>query len=156
MIRTGELIQESNDKGPTRLVRVAYDGDEKDAQLVDFGGVVSAPIKGAQMLIIPSDGDEGKLYAIALAPPADRVDGNKPGENRVKNLKTGALIEQNEDGTMTISSPGTITLSAPTIVLAGDIQLGEAGASRELALVDTVTSDGATNVSNLATKVTAV
>tara|TARA_R110000824_G_scaffold95990_11_gene230353 strand:+ start:12299 stop:12664 length:366 start_codon:yes stop_codon:yes gene_type:complete len=111
MIRTGELIKESNDKGPTRLVRVAYDGDEKDAQLVDFGGVVSAPIKGAQMLIIPSDGDEGKLYAIALAPPADRIDGNKPGENRVKNLKSGALIEQTEGKSTNISDNDVVITS---------------------------------------------
>jgi phage gp45-like len=111
MIRTGQLIEESKDTGPHRLVRVAYDGDEKDAALIDFGGVVSAPLKGAQMLIIPADGDEGKLYAIALAPPKDRIDGNKPGENRIRQLKTGAQIEQT-DGKKTNISDGDVVITS--------------------------------------------
>lgn len=125
--RTGELIEESKDTGPHRLVRVAYDGDERDAMLIDFGGIVNAPIKGSMMLIIPADGDEGKLYAIAYAPPKDRIDQNKPGENRIRNLKTNAQIEQNDDGTTNITSPGKITIEAPEIVLKGDVHLGDEG-----------------------------
>ena len=49
-----------------------------------------------------------------------------------------------------------VTIKAPTIVLEGAIELGAAGASRELALRDTVTTDGAKNISSLSTKVKAV
>ena len=46
-----------------------------------------------------------------------------------------------------------IVLDAATIVLSGDIKLGSEDASRELALKDTTTTDGAKNSGNLATKV---
>lgn len=154
MIRTGELTEESKDEGPFRLVRVASDGDEKDAVLVDFGGVVSAPLKGSQVLLIQADGEDGKLYAIAFAPPADRIDQNKPGENRIKNLKTGALFEQNEDGSVNINAPGKLTINAPDIVLEGNTHLG--GEGGELVhRKDDLDSDGDAAVGS-ATKVYAV
>lgn len=111
----GELIEESNDKGPYRLARVRFDGDEQDVHLLDFGGIVNAPLKDAQVLLFHVDGQPGKLFGIAMSAPKDRIDGNKPGENRVKNLKTGALIEQTDgkkttmqDETVVIKSPGGI------------------------------------------------
>jgi phage gp45-like len=154
-VRTGELIEESKDQGPFRIARVQVDGDEKDVILVNDHGLVSAPLKGSQMLLLQADGEDGKIYAIALAPPKDRIDGNKPGENRAKNLKTGALFEQTDEKRTNLQDE-TIFLKAKKIVLeSDDIRFGSDGASRELALKDTVDDQGHANVGNLATKVKA-
>ncbi len=51
----------------------------------------------------------------------------------------------------------TITLKATTVVLeCGDVRLGSKDATRQLALIGTVTTDGAANVSNLSTAVKAI
>lgn len=138
-IRTGELIEESKDKGPFRLARAAFDGDEKDVILINDHGIISAPLKGSHLILLEADGEDGKIYAIAFAPPAQRIDQNKPGENRIKNLKTMALIEQTDEGHTNIYTPknatikadgdveveakGKVTVKAPNIELEGEIKI---------------------------------
>ena len=142
MIRQAALIEVSKDVGPFRIVRASSDGDEKDAQVVNTGGIVSGPVEGSQVLLFQADEDDGKLYALVFAPPKDRVDNVKPGENYIRNILTGATIQQLEDGTMNITSPGKITITAPEIALDGEVILGAAEGGALVHRVGDTDSDG--------------
>ncbi len=147
MIMEAEVIGVSNDQGPYKIVRVRADEHEFNATVVENGGYHQSPMLGSTVTLALLDGDMGKARIIGGGQaPAERIDGQKEGEVTVINHKSGAWIKIDDDG--------TVTINATKVVLAsGNIRLGSSGAARELALKDTATTDGATNVANLATKV---
>lgn len=108
-MRWGEVVGASNDKGPYKLVRVQSDGQEVTAIVLEPYGVQGSPMKKGQAILIPIDGDEGKMVAIIMPPPAKRTDGQKEGEVSYPNHDTGNTIKHDVDGNTTITTPsGTI------------------------------------------------
>lgn len=110
-IRIGYVHEESQDKGPHKMLKVVADGKPMDAKVVDLNGFTGSPLKDSEVLILTADDDDGKAYAIPLGPPtANRVDGLKPGEADIRNHKRGQTIKLDDDGHMTITNQaGTIT-----------------------------------------------
>lgn len=104
--RWGEVVKPSNDKGPYKLVRVQSDGHEVTAIVLEPYGVQGSPLKGGQALMIPIDGDEGKMVAIIMPPPAKRTDEQKEGEVSYPNHDTGNFIKHDADGNTTIQTKG--------------------------------------------------
>ena len=102
-----ELIEVSEDKGPYMLVRAAADGDEFTVRVASPHGLASSPLKGSLIAVQCPDGDLGKACGTIEPPPADRIDGQKEGEVRIKNLKTGKqqIIELDDDGNILLKSP---------------------------------------------------
>ena len=146
--RRAVITQVSEDTGPFRLVTVESDGTPYDAQITFPYGVEGNPIKGSNVFLIPIEGEPGQFVGLPEPPPKDRVDGLKEGEVNLQNYKTGNSIKMDKDG--------TITITATKIVLVGDVELGAAGATRELALKNTTDDAGHKNVGDLSTKVKAV
>lgn len=105
-IRWGELIEESNDAGPYKLVRARSDGHEFTVKIMETYGVQSSAPKGSHLLIIPIDDDLGKAIAFAIPPAKDRVDGHKPGETRFKNHVAGQSYLQDKDGNIIEDASG--------------------------------------------------
>ena len=65
------------------------------------------------MVFLP-DGDEGKAVAVIMAPPKDRVDGQKPGMVTVKNHAKGQHMVMDDDGNVIIRSPnGIVHINPP-------------------------------------------
>lgn len=96
--RWAEIIGESNDKGPFKLLRVRSEGHEFDCIVMDPYGLQSSPIKDGQAWILPFNGDNGQAIAFVLPPPAKRVDQQKPGEVSLKNHVTGNRRYMDNDG----------------------------------------------------------
>lgn len=117
--RWGDLIEVSNDKGPYKLAKFRSDSHEFMAQIIDPYGIQGSPPKGSQALLIPVDGDEGKMIAFVMPPPKDRSDGLKAGEAQLKNHVAGQFIYQMENGDTVVSNKdGTavITLTAAGVI----------------------------------------
>lgn len=106
----------SADKGPFKRMRVEADGHEFSVQVLEPYGLQSSPIKGGQVAIIPMDGDMSKCLAIAMPPPADRVDGQKEGEVTLRNHKAGQNFKFDEDGTATLETPKDIIFKSGGII----------------------------------------
>lgn len=107
-------------------------------------GAASSPPIGSVGLCIPMGGDRTRMVCVASETPGTRPVGLGAGHT---------VIYENGDTKITLAD-NTITLKASMIVLESpSIKLGSAGASRELALKDSV--DDATNkiIGDLATKV---
>jgi len=111
-----ELIEVSADKGPYMLARAAADGDEFDVRIHNQHGVASNPLKGSLILVNCPDGDLGKAVGMIEPPPADRIDQQKEGEVRIKNLKSGKqqTVELDDDGNILMTSPNGIIHINPT------------------------------------------
>lgn len=143
----GEIIEESNDKGPYKLVKMRADGHEFVATILEPYGVQGSPIAKGQGLVIPVDGDMGKAVVIPMPPPAARVDQQKPGELTLINHKAGITIKLADDG--------TVTITATKIVLDGNVYLGGEAGAKEVHRKDDIDSDGDAAVTH-ASKVWAV
>lgn len=112
MIRRGVVTKVSNDKGPHKLVTVKSEGQEFEVEVWETDGSESNPLEGSRCLLLPVQGDNGEMVAMIGAPPAERVDGQKPGEKTYKNHKTGNFIKHDDDGNTIISSPnGTVHIN---------------------------------------------
>lgn len=105
-IRWGEVVAASNDKGPYKLVRVQSEGHEVSAIVLEPYGIQGSPLKKGQAILIPIDGDEGKMVALVMPPPAKRTDQQKEGEVSYLNHETGNAIKHDADGNTTITTPG--------------------------------------------------
>ena len=104
--RWGEVTEVSNDKGPYKLVRVQSDGQEVTAIVIEPYGIQGSPLKKGQAILFPMDGDEGKMVALIMPPPAKRVDQQKEGEVSYINHDTGNVMKHDADGHTTITTPG--------------------------------------------------
>lgn len=104
--RWGEVVKASNDKGPYKLIRVQSDGHELTAIVLESYGVQGSPLNKGQCLLLPIDGDEGKMVAIVMPPPSKRTDQQKEGEVTYINHDTGNSIKHDVDGNTTIELPG--------------------------------------------------
>lgn len=102
--RHAQLIEVSNDKGPYKLVRAQSEGHEFTALIIEPTGVQSSPLKDSQLLILGINDDTGQAVAIALPPPAQRVDGQKEGEATYQNHKRGQNIKLDDDGNVTVTA----------------------------------------------------
>jgi phage gp45-like len=102
--RWGELVKVSNDKGPFKMIRVQSDGHEVSAKVIEPYGVQGSPVKDSIVLMFPLDGDEGKMVALVMPPPAKRTDQQKPGEVSYVNHDTGNAMKHDADGTTTTTT----------------------------------------------------
>ena len=107
--RWGNLIEVSNDKGPYKLAKFESDKHQFTAQIIDPYGMQGNPPKGSQCLLIPVDGDEGKMIAFVMPPPKDRVDALKAGETAYKNHVAGQQTTFTEDGDIVTTASGKHT-----------------------------------------------
>lgn len=96
--RWGDIITESNDKGPYKLVRVQSEGHEFDAIVIESYGMQASPIEKGQVFVLPCNTDNGQAVALVLPPPAKRVDQQKPGEVSIKNHVSGNRTYMDNDG----------------------------------------------------------
>lgn len=122
------------------------------------------PTKGQQLTMFAPNGEVRQ----AVLMPFTWSDNNKsPSEKEDEHVATYGkmkLREKAEQWTLSMGEnvsidlgTGTMTLKATTIVLeCSDIRLGGSGASRELALRNTVTDDGSKNITDLSTAVRAI
>lgn len=110
MIRRGVVTKVSEDKGPHKLVEVESEGNTLMVEVMEPDGSSSNPLEGSNCWLFPVQGDPGEMVAMISAPPADRVDGQKPGEKTYKNHATGNQIKHGADGNTTIET------SADTII----------------------------------------
>lgn len=111
MIRRGVVTKVSNDKGPHKLVTVESEGNEMEVEVMEPDGSSSSPLEGSNCWLFPVQGDAGEMVAMISAPPADRVDQQKPGEKTYKNHKTGNYIKQDDNGDTIISSAGVVHIN---------------------------------------------
>ena len=112
-IRWGNVKRTSNDAGPYKLVTVECDGTELECQVLDLSGVEHSPMEGGQAMVFLPDGDEGKAVAVIMAPPKDRVDGQKPGMVTLKNHSKGQSVVLDNDGNVIIKSTGIVHINPP-------------------------------------------
>ena len=96
--RWATVVGPSNDKGPHRLLRVKSDGHEMTAEVYDPFGMAGNPIAGSKVLLVQLDGDEGKVVAFPMAPPARRMDKMKGGETALLSPQTGNYVKHDADG----------------------------------------------------------
>jgi phage gp45-like len=115
MIRRAVVTKVSNDKGPVKLVTVESEGKEMDVEVFETDGASSNPLEGSSCLLLPVQGDDGQIVAIIGAPPAVRVDQQKPGEKTYKNHDSGNYIKHDADGNTVIKT------TADTIIGSGGI-----------------------------------
>lgn len=113
-IRWGKVVRVSNDAGPYKLVTVECDGAEYECIAMDHGGFSAAPIADSQAMVFLPDGDEGKAAAMVMPPPAERVDGQKPGMMTAKNHAKGQNIVLDDDGNIVLNGP---------VIIKGDITI---------------------------------
>jgi phage gp45-like len=117
-IRTGVVHEESNDKGPFKLVKVMADGKVMDLQVLDITGSEGSPLKDSQVLILTADGDDGRAYGIIAGPPTkDRTDKQKPGEVMYKNHKRGQSMALTDDGSVKIDAKKNHEITAANDVV---------------------------------------
>lgn len=96
--RWGDIIKESADKGPYKLLRVQSEGHEFDAIVIESYGMQASPIEKGQVFVLPFNTDNGQAVAMVLPPPAKRVDLQKPGEVSLKNHVSGNRRYMDNDG----------------------------------------------------------
>jgi phage baseplate assembly protein V len=115
-------------------------------------GLTSVPPAGAEALILAIGGGMDRAHALGVEHPQHRPTGNPAGSTVLYDANGNAvsLVQSN----IRIVSPGTVTITAPTIVLNGSVTLGgPAGSGVAAAMQGTVDTGGNADVSNLATKV---
>lgn len=116
MMRRAVVTKVSNDKGPHKLVEVESEGNKMIVEVFETDGASSNPLEGSSCMLLPVQGDPGEMVAIIGAPPADRVDGQKPGEKTYKNHKTGNSIKHDADGNTTIKTTANTIIESDGIV----------------------------------------
>lgn len=110
----GEIIEESQDSGPYKKVKMRSDGHEFPATVIEPYGLQGSAIKGGMALVIPVNGDMGQAVVIPMPPPKDRVDGHKPGEARLHNHKHGQNVLLDDSGNVLVRSPnGIVHINPP-------------------------------------------
>lgn len=115
--RWARLTKVSADKGPYKVGTFTSDGkDEFDAQIIDLGGMHTNPVKESIAFLIPLGGDDGRVVALVMPPPALRVDQLKEGECVFCNHKTGQYIKLDDAGNIVMKPKkgGVVHLNPPT------------------------------------------
>lgn len=114
-IRIGVVMEESNDKGPFKIVKVMADGKPMDLTVLDITGSEGSPLKDSPVLILTADGDDGRAYGIIAGPPTkDRTDAQKPGEVTYKNHKRGQSVMLSDDGSIKADAKKNHEIAAAT------------------------------------------
>lgn len=125
--------------GSGAVIRMLQDGT------VQIGGastVTTGNIGGGQSGNL-STGKQGQV-----TDPNQQGTQQQPAKPNAKQLVT-----LHPDGSMEINSPnGTMTLTAPTIVLNGFVKIGGADAANPVSMLGTIDTHGDAEASNLATK----
>lgn len=177
MVRHGKVTDVDTQKQLARIELASKDGTVTKSDwrpYAQFAGpdgegdgngalkVHAPPTVGQQMTMFSPNGEwrQGVImpftwYDKAKAPSQGADPVITYGKVTVALKKDQATISVGETTWDLTASTGT--MKATTIVLdSSDIRLGGAGASRPLALRDTITTDGASNISNLSTSVKAI
>jgi phage baseplate assembly protein V len=120
------------------------------------------PVVGQQMTLLSPNGEFRQAVIMPFtwydkaASPSQATDEHVITYGKLKITQKQDHYTVAVDQVSLDMSADTATIKAATIVLDGAVKLGGADASRELALRDSVDSNGDKQVSNLSTKVTAV
>jgi phage gp45-like len=118
-----EVIEESKDSGPYKMVRVRADGNEFNARVLETGGFHQSPLNGSDVFVALPDGALGKAVIVGGQPPKDRVDGQKPGMVTLKNHKQGQTIEMDNEGNLNVTINGTNKIDAGNVVINADVTI---------------------------------
>jgi phage baseplate assembly protein V len=142
-----------NDQGAQQyaaLQGIAGENPGEVTRLQHFG-FNAIPPAGSEGLLLALGGRSDKGYVLGLEHPKYRPTGNNPGETYIYDANSNivSLVQSN----IRIVSPGTITLTAPTIVLNGSCHLGSASANTPVSMQGTVDTGGFIDETNVATKV---
>lgn len=152
MLRRARLLK-ADDSGSQQLVdlmALAGDKPRKVFRPQPFGYTSTPPV-------------DSEGVVLALGGRSDRLvyfDGghkdyrptSRPGGSTAIYDAYGQIVSLVEKQVRIVGTD-TVTIKAPTIVLEGNVKLGGADADRPVSAIGTVTSDGASDVSNPLTKV---
>lgn len=183
-VRHGKVTDVDTKKQLARIEIGESDGKPVKSAWVPYSQVAGSykshrpPSVGQQMTLMAPNGE---IRQALLMPMTWSDDNKSPSEKEDEHVTTfgklkitekgesydleveGAKISMSKDKiTKTVGesqiemTPGTLTIKGTSIVLDGDVKLGGAGASRELALKDSTTMDADTINGNLSTKVKAI
>lgn len=110
--RWGKVAKASNDKGPFKLVRVESYGQEQVCEVAEVYGMQGSPPEGSRMLLIPLEGDEGKVVGIPMVPSAERFDAQKEGEQTMQHYKTKNRVTHRNNGNTIIKTKGVLYINS--------------------------------------------
>lgn len=146
------ILTSTNDTGAQQYsaLQGVYGENPGEVTRLQHFGFNSVPPAGSEGLLLALGGRSDKAYALGLEHPQYRPANNNPGETYVydANGNIVSLVKSN----IRVVSAGTITLTAPTIVLDGNVHLGGSGGV-PAAMKGTVDTGGFIDITNLATKV---
>lgn len=183
-VRHGKVTDVDTKKQLARIEIGENDGTPVKSAWVPYSQVAGdykshrPPSKGQQMTLLAPNGE---IRQAMLMPMTWSDDNKSPSEKEDEHVTTFGKLKITEKGesydlevdgakfSMTKDkvavnignskielTSGGVTITGTNIVLDGDVKLGGAGASRELALKDSTTQDGDPIQGNLSTKVKAV
>lgn len=85
-----------------------------EVQHAEAYGLASFPLAGAEAFLSEVLGQRGNLIATIVSDPRYRPTGDKPGEVVVWS-KYGQTVWLHDDGTLTVSAPNTVKVTAPKV-----------------------------------------
>jgi phage gp45-like len=158
-----------DDAGPVQLLQadmgpIAPDGSslsiiDNIPRLAEFGFSSNPPAQ-SDIAVLNLGGDRGNNVAIATGHQAYRVTGLNPGDVCIYDIRSGQTVRLTAagvtltdawgntvamaQGQMTLTHATQVTVSAPTILLDGDVQLGSASGGKPVARVGDPVSSGGT------------
>lgn len=143
-------VDDSGDRQLLDLSAFASDLPRKVARIQDFGFASNPPVGGEGLLLCPGGRSDRAVFV-----------GGEAKQYRPKNTELGGTILYDANGqavslvknNIRIVGTDTVTITAPTIVLAGNVHLGGADATRPASAQGTTDSHGDTDTGNFATKV---
>lgn len=144
---------EIDDSGTQQRVRATgLAGEEFDNVVrAQSFGVSSSPPRGSEGVLLEQGGRSDRAHILGLEHP----------DHRPRNVELGGTVLYDANGqavslvknNLRIVGGGTVTISAPKIVLDGTVYLGGVDADKPASMLGTVDSAGHTEQSNLATRV---
>ena len=150
----GTLSRNDDSTGLQQMTVKGHYGEElKGVQRWGQHGFTSVAPAGSDALILSLNGNRDEAQILGTINPKSRPTGGEPGSATMYD-DAGNMLHFDNAGNATLTTSAKFTVKAPEIVLDGNVTLGGAAGSGVPASKEgTVTSDGARDVGNLATKV---
>lgn len=151
-LRRVSLVEADDRDTLQRLRATGLAGEEfRGVARLQHFGLSSTPPAGAEGVLLAQGGRSDRAHILGLEHPDYRPRGVEAGGTVIydANGQAVSLVKNN----LRIVGSGTVTISAPTIVLDGNVHLGGADADLPASMKGTVDSAGHVEQSNLATRV---
>lgn len=133
MIKKATIKNLFADNQNAQIVQIQYLNKTAVSELINVYGISSLPPIGSQFVAFNLGGEEGNKFGFPYS-PAQRFKNLKEGEVVVGNVKTGASVKFNADGSISVSANGEVTISGSDVIinggkitLNGDCELGGPG-----------------------------